>query len=678
MTVVDLRGRGERTPLYVDIPFTKAPTTASGDLELSGYASTWGLDRDDEMVAKDAFDKSLGAYLSKNPMVLWQHNMDWPIGTVSGGHTDENGLFVTALIPNPGPNAADWQKGAYTAIKTGVVRTFSIGGYMKRDVKAGPDGPVFVIAEVELLEIACVSIPANADSIYEAAIKALNGERPRLAEKAASQMEQLLGFKSLADPELAAMGPDDRRERYDMLSKMFERAYGAEAPGYDSFRKVSEAIQAGVSPLKTAPAVSMVAKAFYSPVEGSLEEKAGRSISAANRTKLEGAAEAHEELVGHMIDAAESMKAAAKAHDTANGLIKDVLGLADEEPDPDDDQREDEQSGGDTGKPEESSGAPKKAVDLDDEARKALASQIQQALRDLGVEKFGQAAGGLVSAGPAPFVFVDDFDPDEQYAIFGVWGDSPADDTFWKVPYLSGSDGSLALGDDATEVEQVTTWQPKSALGLVQSKDHRDLARSKAPNGHATKTAADEPPRPPTPETPDPKPGDVGQKGVMIPEEADEDLDAAMAAQADFQKELHVLAGSLKAAGLSVDAKAALALANLPLADRDRSWDSAAAKARVIEWAERDAGKLEKAFLWRDPDGQRDDPAAYKFLLTDVVDEKLVYVPKAILAAGHVVKDARGGVSDEIATAIKPKVKTLYGRLAKKLGDDSITVPWSD
>lgn len=72
------RKNRDRETLWFDVPFTKAPTPdpETGDLILNGYASTWSMDRDEEMVAPDAFSKSLAPYLQKNPIILWQHNMD--------------------------------------------------------------------------------------------------------------------------------------------------------------------------------------------------------------------------------------------------------------------------------------------------------------------------------------------------------------------------------------------------------------------------------------------------------------------------------------------------------------------------------------------------------------------------------------------------------------------------
>ena len=70
---------------------------------------------------------------------------------------------------------------------------------------------------------------------------------------------------------------------------------------------------------------------------------------------------------------------------------------------------------------------------------------------------------------------------------------------------------------------------------------------------------------------------------------------------------------------------------DLPLADRERSWDKDAAEARVRRWAEAsdapNAG-YRKAFLWYDGD-KADAFTAYKLPIADVIDGELKAVPRS-------------------------------------------------
>jgi len=118
---------------------------------------------------------------------------------------------------------------------------------------------------------------------------------------------------------------------------------------------------------------------------------------------------------------------------------------------------------------------------------------------------------------------------------------------------------------------------------------------------------------------------------------------------------------------------AVTAFQDLPLADRDREWDGAAAEKRVREWADAEDGPNEKyrdAHVWYDAES-KDNFTAYKLLIADVVGGKLVAVPRGVMAAGNVMQGSRGGVDlpkDDI-----DRVKSHLAKYYKKMDD---TAPW--
>ena len=88
------------------------------------------------------------------------------------------------------------------------------------------------------------------------------------------------------------------------------------------------------------------------------------------------------------------------------------------------------------------------------------------------------------------------------------------------------------------------------------------------------------------------------------------------------------------------------AFQDLPLADRDRAWDGAAAEKRVRKWADatdEPNAKYRDAHVWYDSE-HKDNFTAYKLLIADVVNGRLVAVPHGIMAAGNVMQGSRGGV----------------------------------
>lgn len=95
-----------------------------------------------------------------------------------------------------------------------------------------------------------------------------------------------------------------------------------------------------------------------------------------------------------------------------------------------------------------------------------------------------------------------------------------------------------------------------------------------------------------------------------------------------------------------VEVKSVVPFQDLPLADREREWDSDAAVARIREFTESEDAPTEAyrdAFLWYDRDNA-ETFGAYKLPVADVVNGRLVAVPRAVFAAAAAMQGARGGV----------------------------------
>ena len=112
---------------------------------------------------------------------------------------------------------------------------------------------------------------------------------------------------------------------------------------------------------------------------------------------------------------------------------------------------------------------------------------------------------------------------------------------------------------------------------------------------------------------------------------------------------------------------------DLPLADRDREWDSDAAETRFRKWAgaeDKPNAKYRQAFAWYD-DKNPDDFGSYKLPFADVVNGRLVAVPRGVMAAGNVMEGSRGGV--DLPKSDIPRVKGHLARYYKKMDE---TPPW--
>jgi len=157
----------------------QSPVFEGGEIEgtvIRGFASTPTLDRDNDVVEPEAFRKSIAVNYRKNPIILFQHNQNRPIGKATFMSLDGQGLYIEALIVD---------KEIEPKIKAGILRTFSIGYIPKtiefRDennqlintnteqgrVRALTDPKVKrVIKELDLVENSVVSVPANPDAVF--------------------------------------------------------------------------------------------------------------------------------------------------------------------------------------------------------------------------------------------------------------------------------------------------------------------------------------------------------------------------------------------------------------------------------------------------------------------------------------------------------------------------------
>lgn len=115
------------------------------------------------------------------------------------------------------------------------------------------------------------------------------------------------------------------------------------------------------------------------------------------------------------------------------------------------------------------------------------------------------------------------------------------------------------------------------------------------------------------------------------------------------------------------DMKSVVPFQDLPMADRDLAWDSTAAIARVRAATDSDdepSSMYRRAFLWYDNENA-ENFGAYKLPIADVVDGRLVAVPRAIFAAAAVLRGARGGVDipDADRTGVIRHVERYYRKM---------------
>jgi hypothetical protein len=124
---------------------------------------------------------------------------------------------------------------------------------------------------------------------------------------------------------------------------------------------------------------------------------------------------------------------------------------------------------------------------------------------------------------------------------------------------------------------------------------------------------------------------------------------------------------------MEVNAMSVTAFQDLPLADRDRQWDGAAAEKRVRKWADAEDepdAKYRDAHVWYD-NTKKDNFGAYKLLIADIVNGKLMAVPRGVMAAAAVMQGSRGGVDPPAGD-----IDRVKSHLAKYYSKMDETAPW--
>ena len=139
---------------------TKSNKKGSKSLKIAGYANTIVKDRAGDVVTAQAWAKGVENY-RRNPVLLYQHKHENPIGRVEKITVDKKGIFVEAAVSE----AAEKNHGVQTLIKDGALKSFSVG-FRVKDGKYNREDDSMMITDVELLEISVVSVPCNQDSLF--------------------------------------------------------------------------------------------------------------------------------------------------------------------------------------------------------------------------------------------------------------------------------------------------------------------------------------------------------------------------------------------------------------------------------------------------------------------------------------------------------------------------------
>src|SRR6056300_874097 len=174
----------------------KALDEDDGGVHICGMASTHDEDRANDVIMAEAWTKGGLRNFEKNPIILFNHDYNKPIGRATGLKVTDNGLELKAKISKSAPDSVA------QLVKEGILGAFSVGFRVKdADYLAETDG--LKIKDAELFEVSVVSVPCNQAATHSLAKdekSSLASDTPDEAEKSAR--EEIKMSEEVKTPEI--------------------------------------------------------------------------------------------------------------------------------------------------------------------------------------------------------------------------------------------------------------------------------------------------------------------------------------------------------------------------------------------------------------------------------------------------------------------------------------------
>ena len=140
----------------------KSHEVEDGSVMIRGMASTNDFDRAGDTISPDAWAKGGLKNFENNPIILFNHDYNKPIGRATGLKVTPNGLELEAKISKSAPESV------CDLVKDGVLGAFSVGFRVKdADYLSETDG--YKIKDAELFEVSVVSVPCNQAATFSLA-----------------------------------------------------------------------------------------------------------------------------------------------------------------------------------------------------------------------------------------------------------------------------------------------------------------------------------------------------------------------------------------------------------------------------------------------------------------------------------------------------------------------------
>jgi len=143
------------------VDIVKKYTEKSGDRVIEGYCVTNDLDLAGDVITDDAM-KGAEKDLETNSTVLYNHDLDRPIGKVVKSKLDKKGLYIKIVISKSEDCEPIWEK-----VEEEIINKFSVRLRVlekKEEFVAAVKRTVNFIKKMMLLEVSLVTVPMNPEA----------------------------------------------------------------------------------------------------------------------------------------------------------------------------------------------------------------------------------------------------------------------------------------------------------------------------------------------------------------------------------------------------------------------------------------------------------------------------------------------------------------------------------
>ena len=135
------------------------------DMTIEGMANAADPDRGRELILSSAWKT---ANFELNPIILFNHNHNWPIGSCVEYKVEDQGLYYRACIGKPSAYSCltETQEMCRSLLAQGILRASSVG-FLPLNIEYDEENDILRYTEVELLEISVVSVPMQQGSLLD-------------------------------------------------------------------------------------------------------------------------------------------------------------------------------------------------------------------------------------------------------------------------------------------------------------------------------------------------------------------------------------------------------------------------------------------------------------------------------------------------------------------------------